>query len=143
MNKSYVAREDAVSRRWVLLDATNQPAGRLAVRIARTLRGKDKPTYTPHVDTGDFVLVVNAAKVALTGRKEEQKIYQDYSGYNSGLKRRPAAVIRRDHPERIIRQAVRGMLPKNRLSRGMLKRLKVYPGPEHPHQAQRPEPLSP
>ena len=138
MSKSYVAKEAEVQRRWVLLDAENKPAGRLAVRIVAMLRGKDRPTYTPHVDTGDFVLVINAAKIALTGRKEEQKIYQDYTGYNSGLKLHTAAEIRRKHPDRILRQAVRGMLPKNRLSRGMMRRLKVYPGAEHPHEAQQP-----
>ncbi len=119
-----------------MVDAADKSTGRLAVFIANILRGRNKPTYTPHVDTGAFVVVVNAEKIKLTGKKEEGKIYQDYSGYPSGLKERNAATIRAKHPERIITQAVEGMLPKNRLSRQAMTRLKVYVGPDHPHAAQ-------
>lgn len=134
--KSFIAKKEDVIREWFVVDATDKPAGRLAVYIADILRGRDKPTYTPHVDTGAFVVVVNAEKVKLSGKKEEDKIYQDFSGYPSGLKQRPASVIRAKHPERIITQAVEGMLPKNRLSRQTMTRLKVYAGPDHPHAAQ-------
>lgn len=139
--KSFVANAEAIQRKWYLVDAAGQPAGRLAVKIARVLRGRDLPTYTPHVDTGAFVVVVNAEKVRLTGRKEDQKLYKNFSGYPGGLKLRPARVIRQRNPERIIRQAVKGMLPRNKLSRQILKRLKVYAGPEHPHAAQQPQPM--
>ena len=134
--KTFVAKKEDVVREWFVVDAANQPTGRLAVFIADILRGRNKPTYTPHVDTGAFVIVVNAEKIKLTGNKEEGKIYQDYSGYTSGLKERNAAAIREKHPERIITQAVEGMLPKNRLSRQTMTRLKVYVGPDHPHAAQ-------
>ena len=134
--KTFVPKEADVVREWFVVDAEGKSAGRLAVAIANVLRGRTKPTYTPHVDTGDFVVVINAEKVRLTGNKEEGKIYQDYSGYTSGLKETKAKDIREKHPERIITQAVRGMLPANRLGRRMLKRLKVYAGPEHPHTAQ-------
>ena len=133
---TFVPKEADIQREWFVVDAAGKPAGRLAVVIANALRGRDKPTYTPHVDTGAFVVVINAEKIALTGNKEEGKIYQDYSGYSSGLTERKAKDIRAKHPERIITQAVRGMLPTNRLSRKMLKRLKVYAGSEHPHEAQ-------
>lgn len=139
--KTFVANENDVQREWFVVDAADKPAGRLAVMIADLLRGRNKPTYTPHVDTGAFVVVVNAEKVKLTGNKEEKKIYQDYSGFNSGLKERTAAVIRQKDPTRIITQAVNGMLPKNRLSRRMMTRLKVYVGPEHPHAAQQVKPI--
>lgn len=134
--KTFVANKEEVTRGWFVVDAADQPTGRLAVFIADILRGRNKPTYTPHVDTGDFVVVVNAEMIKLTGNKEENKIYQDFSGYPSGLKERNAATIRAKHPERIITQAVEGMLPKNRLSRQTMKRLKVYVGPDHPHAAQ-------
>jgi large subunit ribosomal protein L13 len=134
--KTFVAKKEEVTREWFVVDAAGQSTGRLAVFIADILRGRNKPTYTPHVDTGAFVVVVNAEKIKLTGNKEEGKIYQDYSGYSSGLKERSAAVIREKHPERIITQAVEGMLPKNRLSRQTMTRLKVYTGPKHPHAAQ-------
>lgn len=134
--KTFAAKKEDVTREWFVVDAAGQPTGRLAVFIADILRGRNKPTYTPHVDTGDFVVVVNAEKIKLTGKKEEDKIYQDFSGYPSGLKERNAATIRKTHPERIITQAVEGMLPKNRLSRQTIKRLKVYVGPDHPHAAQ-------
>jgi len=139
--KTFVANENEIQRDWFVVDATDKPTGRLAVVIADILRGRNKPTYTPHVDTGDFVVVVNVEKIKLTGNKEEGKIYQDFSGYPSGLKQRNAATIRAIHPERIIMQAVEGMLPKNRLSRQTIKRLKVYTGPDHPHAAQNVKPL--
>ena len=134
--KTFVPKEADVVREWFVVDAAGKTAGRLAVVIANVLRGRNKPTYTPHVDTGAFVVVVNAEKIRLSGNKEEGKIYQDYSGYSSGLTETKAKDIRAKHPERIITQAVKGMLPTNRLSRQMLKRLKVYAGAEHPHVAQ-------
>jgi large subunit ribosomal protein L13 len=136
--KSYVAKEADIKRAWHLLDAADRPLGRLATSIADVLRGKDKPTFTPHVDTGDFVVVVNAAKVRLTGRKGGNKIYHRYSGHRGGLKEIKASQVRERHPERLIELAVRGMMPKNNLSRKMMGRLKVYAGPDHPHQAQAP-----
>lgn len=120
------------------MDAADKSLGRLAARVATILRGKDKPTFSPQVDTGEFVVVVNAGKVKLTGRKEEQKLYSRYSGFRGGLKQVPASAVRERHPERMIKNAVRGMLPKNRLARSMFKRLKVYAGDEHPHAAQGP-----
>lgn len=140
--KSTAVHPDDVVRKWYIVDAADKPAGRLAVRIAEVLRGKDQPSFTPHVDMGNFVIVVNAEKVKLTGNKEDQKIYKNYTGYPSGLKLRPARVIRATHPERIIMQAVKGMLPKNKLSRVHMTRLKVYAGDKHPHAAQKPEPLA-
>lgn len=134
--KTFMPKEAEIVRDWYVVDAEGKSAGRLAVVIADALRGRDKPTYTPHVDTGSFVVVINAEKVKLTGNKEEAKIYQDFSGYNSGLKKTPAKAIRQKNPERIITQAVKGMLPNNRLSRQTIKRLKVYVGPTHPHAAQ-------
>lgn len=139
--KTYVPKNPGEHRRWVVVDADGQPLGRIAVKIANALRAKDRPTYSPEVDTGDFVIVVNAATVRLSGNKEEQKIYQSYSGWRSGLKLKTAAEVRATFPERMIKQAVRGMLPKNNLARGMLRRLKVYAGAEHPHAAQQPVPL--
>jgi len=138
---SFTAKKEEVQREWFLVDAADKPVGRLAVVIANVLRGKNKPTFTPNVDTGAFVVVVNAEKIKLTGNKESGKIYQDFSGYPSGLKERPASVIRAKHPERIITQAVKGMLPKNRLMRQTIKRLKVYAGSDHPHEAQQIKPL--
>jgi len=134
--KTFVPKEADIKRDWFVVDADGKTTGRLAVVIANVLRGRNKPTYTPHVDTGAFVVVVNADKIKLTGNKEEKKIYQDYSGYSSGLTETKAKDIRVKHPERIITQAVKGMLPTNRLSRQTLTRLKVYAGPEHPHAAQ-------
>ncbi|MDK2964052.1 MAG: large subunit ribosomal protein [Verrucomicrobiota bacterium] len=134
--KTFVANENDIKREWFVIDATDKSTGRLAVFIADILRGRNKPTYTPHVDTGAFVIVVNADKVKLSGNKEGKKVYQDYSGFNSGLKKRTAAMIREKDPTRIISQAVEGMLPDNRLMRGTIKRLKVYAGPNHPHAAQ-------
>jgi large subunit ribosomal protein L13 len=140
--KSFVPKEADIQREWFVVDATDKPAGRLAVQIANVLRGRDKPTYTPHVDTGAFVVVVNADKIKLSGNKEEQKIYQDYSGYSSGRTETKAKDIRKKNPERIITQAVKGMLPVNRMSRQILTRLKVYAGAEHPHAAQQAQELA-
>ncbi|MAW39407.1 MAG: 50S ribosomal protein L13 [Kiritimatiellaceae bacterium] len=135
--KTFMPKEADVQREWLLVDATDLPTGRLAVVIADALRGRDKPTYTPHVDTGAFVVVVNCEKVKFSGNKEQDKIYQDYSGYSSGRTEKSAATIREKNPERIITQAVKGMLPTNRQARQTLKRLKVYVGPDHPHAAQK------
>lgn len=140
--KTFVAKREEVQRSWYVVDAAGVSLGRLAVRIADVLRGKNKPTYTPHVDTGDFVIVVNAGQVALSGRKEEQKMYWSYSGYPGGLKQTSAARVRARHPERLVEHAVRGMLPRTKLGRAIYRKLKVYAGPEHPHEAQKPEPLS-
>ncbi len=137
--KTYMAKPGEVQQRWWLVDATDQVVGRLATDIAMVLMGKHRPTYTPHVDTGDFVVVVNAEKVVFTGRKWDQKVYTRYTGY-PGLKTEKAAEIRDRVPERILREAVRRMLPKNRLGRKMISKLKIYAGPDHPHQAQQPEP---
>lgn len=136
-------RPAEVQRHWWLVDAEDRVLGRLAARIASVLRGKHKPGFTPHVDTGDFVVVVNAEKVRLTGRKLEQKTYYRHSGWPGGLKQISAGrILSGPHPDRVLRSAVRGMLPKNALGRKMLGKLKVYAGPEHPHQAQQPEAIS-
>ncbi len=140
--KTYVAKPQNVERRWWVVDASDQVLGRLATRVATVLRGKHKPTFTPHLDTGDFVIVVNAAKVKLTGRKWEQKTYYRHSGYPGGIKSLLAKRLRSEHPDRLVQTAVRGMLPKNRLGRRLIKKLKVYAGPEHPHQAQQPSDLN-
>jgi large subunit ribosomal protein L13 len=136
--KTTLGQNPGDGRTWRVVDADGQVLGRLAVRIANALRGRDKPTYTPHVDTGDFVVVINAEKVRLTGRKNEQKLYKRYSGYRGGLKQTPAAEVRKRHPERLIKSAVRGMLPHNTLNRTAFGRLKVYAGAQHPHAAQQP-----
>jgi large subunit ribosomal protein L13 len=128
-------------RRWYVVDAEGQTLGRIASVIAATLRGKTKPTYTPHADMGDFVIVVNAEKVVLTGKKETQKFYSRHSGYPGGLRRRSVRGVRASHPERIIENAVRGMLPGNVLGRRQFRKLKVYAGPDHPHATQQPEAL--
>ena len=138
MTKTTIPINPGANRRWLLLDASEQPLGRLAVRIANALRGKDRPTFDPSVDTGDFVVVVNAAKVRLTGRKDQQKEYQRYSGYRGGLRRIPIATMRERHPDRIVKLAVWGMLPKNHLCRKAMSRLKVFRGAEHTHAAQKP-----
>ncbi len=130
------------TRKWWIIDATNQPLGRLASRVASVLRGKHKPTFTPHVDTGDFVIVINASKVRLTGRKPEQKKYYRYSGHPGGLSAVTFASAVVAHPELPIQHAVKGMLPKNVLGRQIVTKLKVYGAAEHPHQAQQPEPLA-
>ncbi len=139
--KTYTARPGEVPREWYVVDAEGQVLGRLATKIATILRGKHKTRFTPHVDTGDFVIVVNASKVILTGRKMEQKLYHRYSGYPGGLKSSTAGDLLKNDPERLFKHAVHGMLPKNRLSRRLIKKLKVYSGPEHPHSAQLPRPL--
>ena len=138
--KSYMARPREVERKWRLIDAEEQTLGRLATEIARVLRGKDKPQYTPHVDTGDFVVVVNAEKVVVTGRKAEQKVYYRHSGYPGGLKKTSYEEMLERKPTEILRRAVKGMMPKTRLGRQQFKKLKIYAGPEHPHEAQQPEP---
>jgi len=140
--KTFVAREKDVAKQWHLVDATDQIVGRLASRIAMLLRGKTKPIFTPHCDTGDFVVVVNADKAVFTGRKLDQKIYYRHSGYMGGTKAATARQLMQSKPEEVLRKAVWGMLPKNSLGRRLLKKLKVYAGPEHPHQAQQPEPLA-
>ncbi|MEE9275923.1 MAG: 50S ribosomal protein L13 [bacterium] len=132
----------AVGRRWVLVDAEGQTLGRLATRVATVLRGKHRPDWTPHVDAGDFVIVINAEKIVLTGRKLDQKKYYRHSGYPGHLKEVTARRVLETHPERLIQSAVRGMLPKTKLGRGMFKKLKVYAGGSHPHAAQMPEPIS-
>lgn len=141
MEKTYVTKNKDVQREWYVVDAAGQTLGRLAARVARILHGKHKPTYSPSVDTGDFVIVVNAEKIHVTGRKLDQKIYYRYSGYPGGLKEITLRNLLQRHPTRVIEHAVRGMLPKNRLGRQMFKKLKVYAGPDHPHAAQQPKQL--
>jgi len=141
VNKTYVTKKDDVQRDWYVVDATGQTLGRLVTQVARFLSGKHKPTYSPAVDVGDYVIVVNADKIHVTGNKLDQKMYYRHSGYPGGLKEITLHRQLQLHPERVIEHAVRGMLPKNRLGRQMLKKLKVYAGPEHPHAAQRPKPL--
>ncbi|HOD18351.1 MAG TPA: 50S ribosomal protein L13 [Candidatus Cloacimonadota bacterium] len=131
-----------IKRAWYIVDAEGQPLGRMSSQIAAILRGKNKPYYVPNIDTGDYVIVINAAKVKVTGTKMLNKIYEEYSGYPGGLKQIPIADLLAKHPERIVQYAVRGMLPKNTLGKEMLKKLKVYAGAEHPHTAQKPEPLN-
>jgi large subunit ribosomal protein L13 len=137
--KTYQKKLADVERAWHLVDAAGVPLGRLATRVAALLAGKHKTYWAPHLDAGDFVVVVNAAGVTLTGRKLQQKLHRHHSGYPGGLKSTPYADVMRRHPDRAVRWAVTGMLPKNRLGRKMLKRLRVYAGPEHKHQAQKPE----
>ena len=137
--KSYMARPLEVERRWYVVDAEGQTLGRLATELARVLRGKNKPQYTPHVDTGDFVVVVNAERVVVTGRKAEQKLYRRHSGYPGGLKTTTYEQMLERKPTEILRRAVRGMMPKTRLARQQLRKLKIYAGSEHPHAAQNPQ----
>ena len=139
--KTYSAREEDIERQWYVVDAQGKTLGRLSSEIAKILRGKHKPIYTPHVDCGDYVVVVNAEKVWTTGRKLDQKIYYRHSGYPGGLKQITLREQLNRFPERAIEHAVKGMLPKNRLGRRMFKKLKVYAGAEHPHAAQQPQPL--
>ena len=134
--KTYSAKPSEQNPMWQVIDASGRPLGRLAVEVSRILQGKHKPTYTRHIITGDFVVVVNASQVSATGRKLEQKVYYRHSGYHGGLKTTLMNVMLEKHPERVIRQAVKGMLPKTILGRHMLHRLKVYGGPDHPHEAQ-------
>ena len=140
--KSFLAKPHEVEPRWHLVDATDKVLGRLATRLATILMGKHKPTYTPHTLTGDCVVVINAERVKLTGRKAETKTYERYTYYPSGRKIIPIATVLEKHPERVLETAVRRMLPRNRLGRQMLSRLKIYRGSKHNHQAQRPEPLA-
>ena len=142
MQKSYRPKAPGDNRKWYLVDAKDQVLGRLAVVIANKLRAKDLPTFDPSVDAGAFVIVINAAQVRLTGKKEEQKDYQRYSGYRGGLKHFTAAEMRAKHPERMIMEAVWGMLPKNTIARKMMTRVKVFAGPEHTHAAQKPETIT-
>lgn len=139
--KTYVPKEEEIARRWYLVDAKDKTLGRLASKIALILSGKNKPIYTPHLDTGDFVVVINAKNIKVTGKKREGKIYYRHSGYPGGLKKKPFERLIEEKPEQIITTAVKGMLPKNKLGRRMLKKLKVYPGSTHPHQAQNPQPI--
>jgi large subunit ribosomal protein L13 len=141
MTKTYVPPIDTIDRKWYVVDAADQRLGRLATEIAQILRGKHKPTYTPNMDTGDFVVVINAEKVAVTGNKREDKLYRRHSGRPGGMKTETFAKLQSRVPERIIEQAVKGMLPKTILGRKLFTKLKVYAGAEHPHQAQSPETL--
>jgi large subunit ribosomal protein L13 len=141
MTKTTTLKTAEISRRWYVVDAASAPLGRLAVRIAQVLMGKHRPTYTPHVDGGDFVVVVNAAKLRLTGRKPQEKVYETYTGYPHGLRRRTLSQVLARDPIRPVRLAVGRMLPKNRLAKRMIRKLKIYPGPEHPHASQNPQPL--
>ena len=140
--KTYHAKPGEVEREWLVIDATDVVLGRLASKVAQILKGKNKPQYTPHVDTGDFVIVVNAEKIRLTGNKAAQKMYYSHSGYIGGLKEVSFQRMLEKHPERIIEKAVKGMLPKNTLGRAMGKKLKVYAGPDHPHAAQKPREIT-
>ncbi|MDA2927339.1 50S ribosomal protein L13 [Acidobacteria bacterium AH-259-G07] len=140
--KTYLPKVDEIERKWYVVDAEGQVLGRLASRIASILMGKRKPWYTDFLETGDFIIVVNADKVKLTGKKWEKKNYYSHSGYPGGLKQITAKELRDKHPERLVKLAVKGMLPKNKLGRRTLKKLKVYAGSEHPHRAQKPEPLT-
>ncbi len=138
MNKTYLPPQDTIERNWYVVDAADQRLGRLATEIAMVLRGKNKPTYTPHMDVGDFVVVVNAEKITVTGKKRSQKLYRRHSGRPGGMKTETFAQLQDRIPERIIEQAVKGMLPKNTLGRQLFTKLKVYTGADHPHQAQQP-----
>lgn len=142
MKKTFSAKKEEVQRDWYVVDASDKVLGRLATQIANILRGKNKPIFTPHVDTGDFVVVINADKVRLTGRKLEQKTYYRHSGYPGGLKSTTAGKIKDNNPEFIIKHAVKGMLPHNKLGRKQIKKLKIFAGPDHKHEAQSPKVLS-
>lgn len=141
MNKTLLPNPETLEQKWYIIDAADQRLGRLATEVATILRGKNKPTFTPHLDTGDFVVIVNAEKVNVTGRKREQKLYRRHSGRPGGMKTETFDKLQSRIPERIIEQAVKGMLPKNALGRKLFTKLKVYAGPSHPHQAQQPETL--
>jgi len=143
MMRTYMPKANEINREWLVIDASNQVLGRVASDIARLLRGKHKVTYTPHMDTGDFVVVINAERIRLTGKKVEEKKYYRHSGYPGGIHTRTAREMLEKHPERLIRLAVWGMLPKNRLGRKLLKKLKVYTESEHPHVAQQPKTWAP
>ena len=139
MKNSYMQRKEDVVRTWWVIDAEDVNLGRLATKVATVLRGKHKPTYTPHIDGGDYVIVINASKVNLTGNKLDDKIYYNHSGYTGGLRERTARTMRDDYPVEMVERAVKGMLPKGRLGRQMYKKLFVYAGNEHPHAAQKPK----
>lgn len=141
MKNTYMQKKEDIVRNWYVIDADGLTLGRLATKVAHILRGKHKATYTPHVDCGDYVIIVNASKVNLTGNKLKQKIYYDHSGYPGGLRTRTARVMKEKYPVEMVEKAVKGMLPKGRLGRQMYKKLFVYEGPEHPHVAQQPKEL--
>jgi large subunit ribosomal protein L13 len=141
--KTYQAKKEEIDHKWYVVNAEGKVLGRLSTELAKILKGKNKPIYTPHVDTGDFVVVVNAGKVTLTGKKLKDKIYYHHTGYPGGIKEMSAEKLLAKKPTEMIRMAVRGMLPKNSLGRQMLRKLKIYAGPNHPHEAQRPIPLEP
>ena len=140
---TYIPKVDAIERHWFVIDASGKVLGKLAAKAASLLTGKSKPIYSPFLDTGDHVVVINADAVVLTGRKETDKVYRRHSGYLGGLKTRAAKDVRKERPERIVEEAIRGMLPKTKLGRAMFLKLKVYGGAKHPHQAQKPQPLNP
>jgi len=140
--KSFIPREKDIQKHWHVIDAEGQILGRIATRAARLLTGKDKPIYTPFLDTGDHVIIINAEKVKLTGKKLTDKMYRHHTGYPGGLREMAAGVLLSKNPGKLVREAVMGMLPKTKLGRAMRKKLKVYQGPQHPHQAQKPTPLS-
>jgi large subunit ribosomal protein L13 len=137
--KTFSAKSESVKRDWYVIDATDKVLGRLSTEIARRLRGKHKPEYTPHVDTGDYIIVINAEKIRVTGNKENDKMYHHHTGYIGSLKSTNLSKLRQDHPERIIQYSVKGMMPKNALGRAMFKKLKVYAGDAHSHSAQQPQ----
>lgn len=141
MRTTYMAKPNEIERKWYVIDAANVPLGRLSTVVATILRGKNKPTYTPHIDTGDNVIVVNAGQIALTGKKASDKIYSRHSGHPGGLKQVSAGTLRAQKPERLIELSVKGMIPKNKLGRAQIKKLHVYAGPDHKQQAQQPEVL--
>ncbi len=141
MRTTYMAKSGSVERKWYVVDATGKRVGRLASEVAAILRGKHKPEFTPHIDTGDFVIIVNAEKIVFTGKKLQNKLYYRHSGYPGGLKSTSAADMLKKHPERIVEMAIKGMLPHNSLGADQYRKLKVYAGPDHPHDAQQPEPL--
>jgi len=141
VRKTYTAKAEEIERTWYVVDAEGKTLGRLATEVARILRGKHKPIYTPHVDTGDFVIIVNADKVRVTGKRLDQKMYYRHSGYMGGLKETSLRTMLDRHPERVLQLAVKGMMPKNPLGRQMYRKLKVYATPDHPHAAQKPQPL--
>jgi large subunit ribosomal protein L13 len=142
MTTTFIPKTGEAERRWFLIDAKDQVLGKLATTAATVLTGKRKPTYTPFLDTGDHVVVINAEKVHLTGRKEKDKVYRSHSGYLGGLKSTAAGDLRKKHPARMVEEAIRGMLPKTKLGRAMFTKLKVYVGEKHPHKAQKPQPLA-
>jgi large subunit ribosomal protein L13 len=139
---TYIPKATSLDRRWFVIDASGKVLGKVATAAATVLSGKRKPTYTPFLDTGDHVVVINADQVVLTGKKETDKLYRHHSGFMGGLKSRMARDVRQEHPARLVEEAVRGMLPKTKLGRAMFLKLKVYPGAKHPHQAQKPQPLN-